>query len=126
MIDGVENSGYSSFTLFHHCELEEGSPTGLTGRIFEWTGIPRLIHPTTGAPISNWYTLHHAHALSSVKLAESHNSQRIAGILHDVAAEKEDTEFNIHGHHGQTIHKYHGERELIRIASAGDHCCWTV
>ena len=123
--DGIENSGYSSFTLFHHAELESGSPTGLSGRLYEWTGIPRLTHPTTGAPVNDWKTLHHAHSLSSVKLAESHNSQRIAGIFHDVAGEKNETEFNIHGH-VETRHKYHGERELLRIASAGDHLCWTV
>ena len=123
--DGIENSGYSSFTLFHHAELEEGSPTGLAGRLYEWTGIPRLIHPTTGAPVSDWKTLHHAHSLSSVKLAESGNSQRIAGILHDIAAEKNDDEFNIHGH-VETRHKYHGERELLRIAASGDHLCWCV
>ena len=123
--DGVENSGYSSFTLFHHAELEAGSPTGLASRLYEWTGIPRLTHPTTGAPVSDWKTLHHAHSLSSVKLAESGNSQRIAGILHDIAAEKNDDEFNIHGH-VETRHKYHGDRELLRIAAAGDHLCWCV
>ena len=26
----------------------------------------------------------------------------------------------------ETRHKYHGERELLRIASAGDHCAWCV
>ena len=123
---GIENSGYSSFTLFHHAELEEGSPAGLEGRLYEWTGIPRLSDPQTGAPVSDWKTLHHAHALSSVKLAESGNSQRIAGVLHNVAAQKEDDEFNIHAPHGETRHKYHGERELLRIAASGDHLCWCL
>jgi len=71
---GIDNSGYSSYTLFHHCELEEGSATGLVGRLFEWTGIPRLIHPVTGAEINTWKELHAAHSLSSVKLCQGHNS----------------------------------------------------
>ncbi len=122
--DGLDNSGFSSFTLFHHAELEQGSPTGLTGRLFRWSGIPRLIHPSTGAEINDWKTLHLAHSLSSVELATEHNSKRIAGILHDVCAEKEDITFSIHAPHGQTTHKYHGERELLRIASSGDHLAW--
>ncbi len=85
-----------------------------------------MIHPNTGIPVNNWKTLHHAHSLCSVKLAESKNSKRIAGVLHEVAAEKEDDEFNIYAPHGETRHKFHGERELLRLAAAGDHLIWTV
>ena len=124
--DGIKNSGYSSYTLFHHCELEEGSPANLQGRLFEWTGIPRLTHPVTGAAVNNWKELHGAHSLSSVKLCTQHNSQRIAGVLHEVCAYKDSNTFNIYGPHGETRHKFHGERDLLRIEAAGDRLCWAV
>ena len=123
---GLENNGYSSYTLFHHCELETGNVTGLSGRCFSWTGIPRLTDPANGAPINDWRTLHHAHALSSVVLSTEHNSPRIAGVLHEVCAETNSDEFNIYSAHGETVHAYHGERPLLRIASCGDHLCWVV
>ena len=124
--DGIDNSGFSSYTLFHHCELEEGSPANLNGRLFEWTGIPRLIHPQTGVSINDWRSLHGAHSLSSVKLCTGHNSQRVAGVLHEVCAYENSDKFNIYGPHGETRHKYHGERDLLRIAGGGDRLCWAV
>ena len=46
--------------------------------------------------------------------------------MHEVCAAKNTTEFNIYAPHGETRHKYHGQRDLLRIAGGGDHLVWTV
>lgn len=120
------NTGYSQFTHFHTAELEADIDVlPLIGRVFSWTGIPRMTSET-GAEINDWKTLHHAHALSSVQLSDSYNDRRTAGILHEIAAEKNATTFEIPTDHGSLQHVYHGARILTRLASGGDHLVWCV
>jgi hypothetical protein len=74
----------------------------LANRVFEWTGIPRVQDPETGAAVGNWKDLHSGHALSSVQLCTGHNSKAVAGVLHNIAASLGDTTFVIYGHNGDT------------------------
>jgi hypothetical protein len=127
LICKASNTGYTNYTLFHCVEQEGSVDAGqLENRVFEWTGIPRVQDPETGAAVGNWKDLHSGHALSSVQLCTGHNSKAVAGVLHNVAAAQGDTTFLIHGAHGDNEHEYHGERPLLRVASSGDHLVWCV
>ena len=54
------------------------------------------------------------------------NSPRVCGALHSVAAEKEESEFRIKTPHGETVHKFHGERPLLQVAAKGDSLLWVT